>query len=147
MITKNSNYNFVQWSSPEELHGDCLQWISKLQFIKDEQGFLNDLVKNYTLQLLSEDLYERATQFINHLQKEETEVVRVLEKVRNHCNGLHVLQDGVDEIRAEKKYKETHYYRKMEVMVYEQEYEKTKKEIFNLVKEIMRKDSRKLLAK
>lgn len=146
MINKNSNYNFVQWSSPEELHGDCLQWISKLQFIKDEQGFLNDLVKNHTLQLLSEELYDGAKHFINLLYKEEREVVKLLEKVQNHCSGIHVLLDGVDEIRQEKKYKEAHYYRKMEVAVYEQEYRKTKKEIFNLVMQIMRKDSRKQLA-
>jgi len=147
IIQKNSNYNFVQWSNPEELHGDCQQWISILQFIKDEQVFLNDLVKNYTLQLLSEELYERATHFISLLRKEETEVVKLLEKVQNHCNGVYVLLDGVDEIRQEKKYKEAHYYRKMEVAVYEQEYRKTKKEIFNMVKTIMRKESHKRIAK
>lgn len=147
MIKKNSNYKFVQWSSPDELHGDCLQWISKLQFIKDEQRFLNDLVKNYTLQLLSEELFERATHFINLLHKEEMEVVKLMEKVQKHCNGLQILLDGVDEIRKERKYKEVHYYRKMEVATYDQEFQKTKKEIFNLVMNIMRKDSRKQLAK
>ena len=146
MIKKTSNYKFVQWSSPEELHGDCLLWMSKLRFIKDEQGFLNDLIKNYTLQLLSEDLYKRATHFINLLQQEEIDVIKLLQKVQNHCNGLQILVDGVDEIREEKRYKEAHYYRKMEVIVYEQEFQKTKKEIFNMVKHIMRKESVKLLA-
>jgi hypothetical protein len=146
MIKKTSNYRFVQWSSPEELHGDCLLWMSKLRFIKDEQGFLNDLIKNYTLQFLSEDLYERATHFISRLQQEENDVIKLLEKVQNHCNGLQILLDGVDEIREEKKYKESHYYRKMEVIVYEQEFQKTKKEIFNMVKRIMRKESIKRIA-
>lgn len=146
MITKNSNYKFVQWSSPEELHGDCLLWMSKLRFIKDEQGFLNNLVKNYTLQLLSEELYDRAKHFINLLHKEEKEVVQLLEKIQKHCNGLEMLVDGVDEIREERKYKEAHYYRKMEVALYEQEFQKTKKEIFTLVMNIMRKDSRKQLS-
>ena len=147
MIKKNSNYKFVQWSSPEELHGDCLLWMSKLRFIKDEQGFLNDLVKNYTLHLLSEELYERATHFIDLLHKEEMEVVQLLEKIMKHCNGLQILLDGVDEIREERKYKEAHYYRKMEVAVYEQEFQKTKRKIFNLVMNIMKKDSRKQLTK
>ncbi|MBL4664054.1 MAG: hypothetical protein JKY22_11005 [Flavobacteriaceae bacterium] len=142
---KNSNYNFVQWSSPEELHEDCLQWISKLKFIKDEQGFLNDLIKNHTLEMLSEDLYKSATHFISQLQKEEKEVEKLLQKVENHCKGLKILLDGIDEIREEKSYKEVHYYRKMEVTLFEQEYQKTKKEIFNLIKNIMRKDSMKLL--
>ena len=58
MKTKKRNYRYLEWKSPEEMHQTSLEWISELKFVKDEQLFLNDLVKSYTLQITGLGMFE-----------------------------------------------------------------------------------------
>jgi len=133
MKEKNSIYKFVQWCSPQELHKACLNWISNLEFIRDEQVFLNDVIKNYTLDLLTDELYQKTVQLSNQLQQEEKQITMLLDKLQVHRNGLMLMLDGVDQIEQEKKYREDHFQLKMEIASYEFDYRCTKKEIFDLV--------------
>ena len=40
--------SMMEWLDPNEMHEASLKWMSELKFIRDEQLFLNDLVKAYT---------------------------------------------------------------------------------------------------
>ena len=46
------NIKYIESKDPDELHIESLNWISELKFIEDEQHFLDDLLKSYTLQLI-----------------------------------------------------------------------------------------------
>ena len=133
MKEKNSIYKFVQWCSPEELHKSCLDWISHLEFIKIEQVFLNDVIKNYTLNLLEDTLYQKTVRLSNQLQQEEKQIAQLLEKLKIHRNGLMLMLDGVDQIEQEKKYREDHFQLKVEMASYEFDYRCTKEELFDMI--------------
>jgi hypothetical protein len=45
------SYKYVEWISPVEMHQATLDWLSELNFVRDEQKFLNNLVKSHTLEL------------------------------------------------------------------------------------------------
>lgn len=135
---KNVRYEYVQWSSPEELHQACIAWESELEFIKDEQQFLDELINSYTLSLISKEVYNEAVKLITELSKEEVEVNDILTHVKEHANKLEILVDGIDQIPEEKLYKEAHYHLKIEVERYESDFKKTKTKIFDLVKLIMK---------
>ena len=145
MKKKNSIYKFVQWCSPQELHKACLEWISNLEFIKVEQFFLNDVIKNHTLDLLTDELFQKTVQLSNQLQLEEKELTKLLGKLQVHRNGLMLMLDGVDQIEQEKKYREDHFQLKMEIGSYEFDYRCTKKEIFDMVTLLIRQHKPKEL--
>jgi hypothetical protein len=146
MRKNTSAYRFVEWSSPEELHQDALQWISDLEFIKDEQQFLNSLIKNHTLELISGEIYNQSKKLVNVLSKEETEVTSLLEAVRRHSNQLEILADGVNQLQEERKYKEAHYILKIDVSRYEDSFKKTKSQIFLLIAKLMKQKKQKRLS-
>lgn len=135
---KNVTYKYVQWSSPEDLHAACIAWESELEFIKDEQQFLDELIVSHTLSLISKEIYNEALTLIAELSKEEVVINDLLEQVQKHANKLEILVDGIDEIPKEKKYKEEHYHLKIEVEKYENGFRKTKTRIFALIKLIMK---------
>ncbi|NND63704.1 MAG: hypothetical protein HKN48_11000 [Flavobacteriaceae bacterium] len=139
------NYKLVEWSSPNDLHRETLLWISELQFIKDEISFLNSLVENYTLKLISGEVYKKSFQVISELSKESAQLKEILKRVRVHNNELEILVDGKDEIEKEKEFKESHYQLKIEMLNYLENFRKTKKEIFLLIKRIMKKQKQKRL--
>ena len=145
-MRKNTpTYKFVEWCSPEELHEDALNWISELEFIKDEQQFLDALIKNHTLELISGDIYSKSLKLVSELSREEKKVAYLLEVVQKHSNQLQILMDGIDQLKEEKKYKEVHYVLKIDVSRYEDDYKKTKREIFSLIKQIMKQKKQKRL--
>ncbi len=147
MKTKNTPYRFVEWSSPDELHEVTLLWRSELEFIKDEQHFLDELIKNHTLQLISEPLYKKSLETVSDLKNEKKQLKALLEKVKDHTNKLEILVDGVNQPQEEKKYKQDHYVLKVDVERYLQDYRETKKDIFDLVKLILRKEKEQRLLK
>ena len=144
---KNVAYKYVQWSSPEELHLACVAWGSELEFIKDEQQFLDELIHSYTLSLISKETYNKALVLITELSNEEIAINDLLTRVKDHANNLEILVDGIDQIPEEKQYKETHYQLKIEIEKYEDEFRKTKARIFELIKIIMKQQKQNRLLK
>ncbi|GAB5399980.1 MAG: hypothetical protein Aureis2KO_15650 [Aureisphaera sp.] len=136
-------YRFVEWSSPAELHEATMDWKSELQFIKVEQLFLNQLIGNHILELTSEDILKEAQGLIGELLREEREVNELTKKVNTHSNQLEILVDGVNQIQEEKRFKEAHYFLKMEVITYFTNYKETKRKIFQLIQGLMKKKKRK----
>ncbi|WP_299431305.1 hypothetical protein [uncultured Aquimarina sp.] len=145
MKSKKPNIKYVEWKSAEELHEASLIWISELKFIKDEQRFLNDLIENYTMQLISEKTFEKSSKIINELNLKRKEVNPLLKKVIKHCNELTILVDGIDQPEEEKKYKENHQELLVEVSAYFDNYKQTKRRIFDLIKTIIKTGKQKRL--
>ena len=55
MNIQEKRHRYIEWISPEDMHAETVEWMSELRFAKDEQQFLNGLVKHYTLQLVGGD--------------------------------------------------------------------------------------------
>lgn len=144
---KNITFKIVQWSTPEELHSECLEWASLLKFIKDEQHFLDELIKNYTISLISEELYEESLKLVGELNTEEKELAKLLKRVKEHNNTFEVLLDNALDHRESAAYKETHYYLKVAIYNYTQKYRDTKTMLFKKIKKLMKQEKRKRLLK
>ncbi len=145
MKSKKPNIKYIEWKSAEELHEASLCWISELKFIKDEQRFLNDLVKNYTIQLISEKAFEKSSKIINELNLKRKNINPLLKNIIKHHNGLTILVDGIDQPEEEKKYKENHKELLVEVSAYFNNYKQTKRRIFDLIKTIIKTNKQKRL--
>ncbi len=145
MKLKTPNIKYVEWRSPEELHEASLNWISALKFVKYEQHFLDELIENYTLQLISGKTFDKSKKVIHELSQKRKTIDPLLKKIINHHNELTIILDGIDQPTEEKKYKEV--YRKLlaELNEYSNTYKEVKKKIFELVKSIIKKDKQKRL--
>ena len=140
MELQGKSRRYTQWVGPEEMHADTVQWLSELKFIRDEQLFLNGLVKHYTTSLAQKAVFERARKLISELLEAEKNVVVLMKKVQAHENQLEIMVDDIDQPRMEQAYRETHQDLILAINSYIEGYRALKKMLFDLVSEVLRKD-------
>ncbi len=145
MKSKELNVKYVEWQTPEELHETSLDWVSELKFIKDEQHFLDELIKNYTMQLISEKTFEESKEIVNELSQKRKVIEPLLKKIINHHNKLTVLVDDVDQPKEEKQYKEDHRLLLKEISKYFNTYKEVKRKVFEFIKTIIKQGKQKRL--
>ncbi|MEJ1222498.1 hypothetical protein [Sediminicola sp. 1XM1-17] len=145
MNTKERNKSYIEWLSPQEMHEMSNLWFSELMFFKDEQLFLNDLIKSYTIKLTNKDVFEQSKELISALLHAEKDLVTLMKKVQLHSNQLEIMVDDVDQLKMEKAYKETHNQLTMAVMEYGSQYRSIKEQLFKLVSKVMKSDKQKRL--
>ncbi|NNL15949.1 MAG: hypothetical protein HKO81_04825 [Flavobacteriaceae bacterium] len=145
MKTLMPNIKYIESKSPDELHVESLNWISELKFIKDEQHFLDELLKNYTLQLIENIEFSKNKDIISKLSKIRKTGEKLLKKLINHENELLILVDGIDQIKEEKHYRFLHSTYLLEVTNYFNDYKTIKRKIFTVVKKIMKQEKQKRL--
>jgi len=144
METSTKNYGYIEWLSAEEMHDATKLWLSELKFAKDEQRFLNSLVKSHTLQLTDKDVFATSKKLVEALVSAERELVILMKKVQSHENLLEIMVNGVDELRMEKAYLETHWQLTSETRKYLNAYRLLKTQLFDLVSKVMKKNKRLL---
>jgi len=145
MEVNKSSIKYIEWHSAEDLHEDILHCISDLRFIKDEQQFLEDLIKNQTLDLLAGNMYATSKEIIGALSQLRKDLSPLLKRVMAHSNNLQRLLDE-DEIPGEiEDYKEIHYALMFEVIAYYSKFKKVKRKIFNLIKQVSKQSKQKRL--
>lgn len=136
-INKNK---MIEWLDPNEMHEASLKWMSELKFIRDEQLFLNDLVKSYTSQLTDSAVFKESKEIIGAITSAEKEVIALMKKVQAHENQLEIMLDQIDQLKKEKAYTETHWELNSEMQKYSVEYRSLKTRLFKLVSKVMKKD-------
>ena len=136
---------YIESKSPGEPHVESLNWISELKFIKDEQHFLDELLKSYTIQLIEKQDFAKNKEIISELSKLEKDGEKLLKKIINHENELLILVDGIDQIKEEKHYRFLHSTYLLEVTNYYNNYKDAKKKIFDVIKKIMKQEKQKRL--
>jgi hypothetical protein len=145
MKTKKQIYRYLEWKSPEEMHQTSLEWISEMNFIKDEKLFLNDLIKSYTLPITGLGLFEDSRKLITAISNSERDLDQLLKEVRVHENHLSIMLDDVNQPKMEKAYTETHRDLIFTIDNFLLEYRKLKGSLFQLITKVMKKEKQKRL--
>lgn len=145
MSKKNRKYRYIEWLGADEMHETSVQWMSELKFVRDEQQFLNDLVKSHTLDLLSGEVFDESRKIIGAVLDAEKEVVVLMKRVQLHENLLEIMVSDLDEPKMEKAYIETHWELTTNIKKYLIDYRKLKKRLFRLISQIMKKQKQKRL--
>ncbi len=147
MKSKNGTKRYVEWLSAEELHGQSQNWISILNFSKDEQKFLDNLITNFTLDLLDSKVFNKVQKAIIELRDVENEFTQLFKKVKLHGSQLQIMVDDVDQLKMEEAYLVTHKNLTIEIHKYLAKYQSVKTKIFNIVSSVIRKKKKKRLLK
>ena len=145
METPNQNFRYIEWKNSDEMHFSCMQWISELNFIKDEQLFFQDMLKEYTVPILESHMLEEAKNLVVKLTESERQVENLLEETTKHRNGLQILVNGVDQPEKERDYREEHRRLLKEVNNFSVQYQTLKKDIFKTVTKALKQQKQKKL--
>ena len=145
METKSNKRKFREWFSADELHEESKKWFSELKFAKDEQKFLNNMVKDYTLDIIDSDMFKTIQPVVESLNKSEKELVDLFKKVQLHENQLQIMVDEVNQEKMEEAYLDTHNDLAMEVQDYFEKYRDSKIKIFDIVSNVIKRKKQKRL--
>lgn len=145
MKSKTQKGTFREWFSAEELHEESKKWCSELKFARDEQKFLNHMIKDYTLDILDSDMFNTIQPVVASLEKSESELVNIFKKVQLHENQLQIMVDDVDQNKMENAYLDTHSELAKEVEGYFREYRDSKTKIFDIVSKVIKRKKQKRL--
>ncbi|MCR9228131.1 MAG: hypothetical protein NXH90_11990 [Flavobacteriaceae bacterium] len=145
METKSNKRRFREWFSAEELHEESKKWSSELKFARDEQKFLDQMVKDYTLDIIDSDMFKTIRPVVESLNISEKDLVKLFKKVQLHENQLQVMVDQVDQEKMEAAYLETHNDLAKDVTDYFIGYRDAKNRIFDIVSKVIKRKKQKRL--
>ena len=145
MKVKEKIHRYIEWISPEDMHTQTVQWLSELKFVRDEQLFLNNLVKHYTVQLVDARHFDESKKIVGSIVDAEKELKSLMKKIQAHENQLEIMVDEIDQPKMERAYKETHRELIGEMQRYLDVYRALKKKLFHLISKVMKKEKQKRL--
>jgi uncharacterized ubiquitin-like protein YukD len=126
------------------LHESSVSWINELEFMNDEQKFLEHLLSTHFLDLSAENLYETTRKLIRKLKEVENMGVELTQKIQIHNKKIAAVLEGDDKIR-EKDLINGHDMIQKDFESYVLKFRYVKKKIFGIIKEIMVHHKQKLL--
>ncbi len=136
---------YTEWIHAEEMHEASKRWMSALKFTRDEQLFLNDLVKSYTIELTDGTVFDESKKIVNTILYEEEKVIWLMKKVQAHENRLEIMVNNVDQIAKERAYTKTHWELDTEIQQYMTDYQNIKTRLFKLISKVLKKQKQKRL--
>ncbi|OYX23618.1 MAG: hypothetical protein B7Z06_10015 [Flavobacteriales bacterium 32-35-8] len=135
----------VEWFSAEDMYRQVHDWLSELEFVKDEHHFFEDLVKTYTLQIIDTKKFSEYQKIIDSIKHSEKRNNALIDAIKVHGNELQIMIDGINQPKEESDYKKEH--RNLIVLVSEflKDYQSLKSKLFEAVKDILKKDKQQRL--
>ena len=126
------------------LHESSVSWINELEFMNDEQKFLEHLLSTHFLDLSAEKLYETTRKLIRKLKEVENFGDELTQEIQAHNKQIASVLEGDDNIR-EKDLINGHDMIQKDFESYVLKFRYVKKKIFGIIKEIMINHKQKLL--
>ena len=127
-----------------ELHDQSVQWINEIQFMTDEQVFLEHLLSSHFLELSSSKLYETTKRLIRKLKEVESLGNNLMDKIQLHNKHVGTIIENFN-----KEYQVNvdleHQSIKKDLDSYLLKFRYIKKKIFGIIKSIMKEHKQKLL--
>ena len=126
------------------LHDISLKWITELDFIADEQAFLENLLSSHFLELSSSDHFEATRKLIKKLKEVEKSGNDLIDTIELHNKHMATMIES-KQFEYDRKLEEEHEKIQMEFDNYLVKFKYVKKKIFNIIKQIMLDHKQKLL--
>ncbi|NNL02153.1 MAG: hypothetical protein HKP39_07745, partial [Eudoraea sp.] len=104
MNIKDNTHRYIEWIDPDEMHRVTVLWLSEVKFMRDEQMFLNNLIKHYTVQLVDSKIFGKSKEIVSKLADLEKEAISLMKKIQAHENKLEIMIDDIDQLELEKAY-------------------------------------------
>ncbi|TCK64811.1 hypothetical protein DFQ05_2548 [Winogradskyella wandonensis] len=147
MKTIHTYAKHTEWLSAEEMHNSSKLWLSELSFYKEEQIFFEDLIKSNTLQLIDKNHFEDSKSIIDRLSVIVKQTQTLINAVKSHEKELSIMVDGINQLEEEAEYKKEHRNLIELISEFKKRYQSIKKELFNLIKTVIKESKQKRFLK
>ncbi|WP_178988335.1 hypothetical protein [Winogradskyella schleiferi] len=145
MKTTRTHLRYVEWLSPEEMHDTSKEWLSELNFIKDEHLFFEDLVTQFTSQLIAFGNFSSIKEIIDTINRSQKQNNTLIEAVKLHENELQIMVDGINQVKEEKAYVKEHSDLIIAMTEFLKDYKSLKTQLFDIIKTIKKEDKNRHL--
>ncbi len=126
------------------LHDDSLKWINELEFISDEQAFLENLLSSHFLELSSSDHYEATRKLIKKLKEVEKSGRDMMDTIELHNKQMATMIESL-QLEYDQRLEAEHEKIQTDFDSYVVKFKYVKKKIFGIIKQIMLDHKQKLL--
>jgi hypothetical protein len=147
MKTIHTKAKHTEWLSADDMHDASKLWISELAFFTEEQIFLEDLIKSYTLELIDKNHFEESKAIVDKLSTLVKETKVLSNAVKSHEAELSIMVDGVDQLKDEANYRKEHRNLIELIGEFKKRYQSIKTRLFDLIKLVMKEGKQKRLLK
>jgi len=142
---KKSQLKYIEWLDTDEMHEASKEWLSELNFIKDEHLFFEDLVTQFTSQLLAFGNFSNNKEIVDAINRSQKRNNTLIEAIKIHENELQVMVDGIDQLEEEKAYTKEHSDLIIATTDFLKEYRTLKTQLFDIIKNIKKEDKNRHL--
>ena len=126
------------------LHDESLKWINELEFISDEQIFLENLLSAHFLQLSNSDHYEATRKLIRKLKEVEKSGRDMMDTIELHNKHMATMIENL-QLEYDQRLAADHETIQTDFDNYGVKFKYVKKKIFGIIKQIMLDHKQKLL--
>lgn len=127
-----------------DLHEQTVQWINEIEFMADEEVFLEHLLSAHFLDLSSSKLYDTTQKLIRKLKESGNLGKDLMKRILAHNKHVSVVIETFNK-EYDKEIDREHQSIKKDLDSYVLKFRFVKKKIFNIIKEIMKDHKQKLL--
>ena len=129
-----------------KLNKQSSAWLTELEFMQDEQKFLEHLLSSHFLDLSTEKYYDAAKKLISKLKEVESIGNSTFDTIQTHNKHLATLIESL-QLKGKKEFKKEHKQIEKDFDTYVLKFKYCKKKIFKIIKDIMKAQKQKLLIK
>lgn len=137
---------YIEWLHAEEMHAKTQEWLSELNFIKNEQAFLEKLIKAYQLDLNGSKYTKTGENSMAKFRLFRKETKKLLEIVESHNDKLKIMVDGLEQPEAEEAFKKVHLRLIATVAGFLRRYKQLKTSVYTLIKDLLKSKKQHLIA-
>jgi len=129
-----------------KLNDQSSEWLTELEFMQDEQKFLEHLLSSHVLDLSTEKYYGETNKLISKLKDVENMGNSIFDTIQIHNKHLATLIES-SLLKGKKEFKKEHKEIEIDFETYVLKFKYVKKKIFGIIKDIMKVQKQKLLIK
>ena len=132
--------------STEELHDDSKNWLSEIGFVNDEMRFLDHLLGSNYIDFLEYGLEKNVERLVKNIADEKKIGKELFTIINDHEK---VLGDLIktNSVTSNTNFMDVHKKLEFEMTIYNKKYKKLKRQIFELVEDVIHKKKQKKLTK
>ncbi len=129
-----------------KLHDESLLWLNELEFMQDEQIFLENLLSSHFLDLSTPKLYDPTRKLIKKIKDLEKMSYELIDTIHIHNKHMATLIESL-QISGKNALKKEHDQIEIDFNTVKLNFKYVKKKVFRMIKEIMKDHKQKLLLK
>jgi len=126
------------------LHDESLKWINELEFIADEQAFLENLLSSHFLELSSSDHYEATRKLIRKLKEVEKSGRELMDTIELNNKHMATMIESL-QLEYDLRLEADHEKIQTDFDNYLVKFKYVKRKVFGIIKQIMLDHKQKLL--